>query len=207
MVEVGGRPFLEYIVRHLVGQDFRRMLILLSYLGETIQDHFGDGKQYGARIQYAWEPSPLGTAGAIRNALVQLDEEFLLLYADSYLPIDYQEAAEAFRRAGCLGLLVAYDNRLADTGVQNNVATDAAGWVRRYQKGSPDSDLKYVEAGVLCFRRDVFAGLPPGQVISLEHEIYPRLIAQLQLRAFVTPQRFFDIGTRDRLEEFATTRT
>jgi NDP-sugar pyrophosphorylase family protein len=55
---------------------------------------------------------------------------------------------------------------------------------------------------VLCLCRNVFEHLPRFQQISLEQELYGRLIAERQIRAFVTKQRFFDIGTPARLEEF-----
>lgn len=203
MVEVGGRPFLEYIIRHLQKYDFRKLLVLLSYLGEHIQEHFGDGSRFGVDIEYSWEPSPLGTAGAIRNAEDLLDAEFMVIYGDSFLPIDYRRVQDCFQKANSLGLVVAYDNKLGDTGVQNNVALDADGYVVRYEKGTENRELKYVEAGVLCFRREVFGALPSETAISLEQQIYPQLISQRQLRAFITRQKFFDIGTHDRLEEFA----
>lgn len=205
MVEVGGEPFLARIVRWLAGQGFRQQLMLLGYRGEMVSDFFGNGSKFEVSIDYSREPSPLGTGGALRYALQKLDEEFLLLYGDSYLPIDYQEVAATFRQIPCRGLVVVYDNGLADTGVIHNVAADPEGWVTRYAKGQRDADLRYVEAGVLCFQRKVFVPLPAGQVISLEQELYPKLIAERQLRAFVTRQRFFDIGTPQRLEEFAST--
>lgn len=205
MVEVGGRPFLEYLVRHLAGQGFSRLLMLVGYLGQRVQDHFGDGAGLGIDIDYAWEEKPLGTGGAVRQALQRLEKRFLLLYGDSYLPIDYRPVADAFGQSSCLGMVVVYDNRFSDTGVLNNVATDDEGWVVRYEKGRGGEDLKYVEAGVLCLDRDVFAGLPRECAISLEQEVYPALIARRQLRGFVTRQRFFDIGTPARLTEFAAT--
>jgi NDP-sugar pyrophosphorylase family protein len=82
---------------------------------------------------------------------------------------------------------------------------DSEGWVTRYAKGQGGSDLRCVEAGVLCFRKEAFAQLPKGQSISLEQEIFPQLVADRQLRAYVTAQRFFDIGTPQRLEEFTAT--
>ena len=205
MVEVGGEPFLARLVRWLGQQGFRRQLLLLGYRGEIVSDYFGDGSRVGVAIDYGREPSPLGTAGALRNALDKLEDDFLLLYGDSYLPIDYRPIASDFRKAACRGLLVVYDNRVADTGVTNNVALDSEGWVKRYAKGQSAARLQYVEAGVLCFRRDVFEALPAGKLVSLEQDLYPKLIAERQLRAFVTPQRFFDIGTPQRLEEFAAT--
>ncbi len=202
MVEVAGRPFLEFIIAHLSGQGFNRFLILLGYLGDQIQKYFGSGSRWGIAIEYATESEPLGTAGAIRNALERLDSEFLLLYGDSYLPIDYQEVVQAFYAASSKGLMVVYDNQLAATGVLNNVLIDRDETVRRYNKGHSAPDLQHVEAGVLCLRRDVFESLPRLQKISLENEVYGKLIAARQIHAFVTKQRFFDIGTPERLEEF-----
>ena len=205
MVEVGGEPFLARIVRWLVQHGFRRQLFLLGYRGEIVSEYFGDGSKFGAAITYSQEPEPLGTAGALRLALEKLEEEFLVLYGDSYLPIDYREVEAEFRRVPCDGLLVVFDNQVADTGVINNVAIANDGYVTRYAKGIGAQDLKYVEAGVLCFRREVFAGLPRGTSTSLEQELYPVLIEKKKLRAFVTSQRFFDIGTPQRLEEFSST--
>jgi NDP-sugar pyrophosphorylase family protein len=203
MVEVAGRPFLEHIVRHLIAQHFDRFLLLVGYLGEQVEDYFGNGARFKASIHYAKEPQPLGTAGAIKNALTQLEPEFLLLYGDSYLPIDYREVIQKHRACKLRALMVVYDNSLQDTGVINNVAISPNQTVARYQKGQAAPDLRYVEAGVLCFNRDVFASLPPSRAISMEHVVYPALIAAGQLGAFVTRQRFFDIGTPSRLEEFA----
>ncbi len=206
MVPVGGRPFLQYIIEHLADQRFKRLLLLLGHLGEQIQEYFLDGGEYGVSIRYSREQLPLGTAGAVRHALDHLEPEFVLLYGDSFLPVDYRAVVEAFRAQPCEGLVVGYDNAHSDTGVKHNLSADDAGRVLRYDKSGTDPDLKYVEAGVLCFRRDVFRDLPAGQVVSLEQDLYPKLIARGQLRAFITEQRFFDIGTPDRLAEFAMTR-
>lgn len=203
MVPVRGRPFLLNIVEHLVAQGFRDQLMLLGYKGEQVQEFFGDGSRFDAHISYAREQFPLGTAGAIRNAFDQLESEFLLLYGDSFLPIDYRAVESAFRAVPCEGLVVGYDNTVADTGVRNNLAVDANGYVLCYDKTKAAPDLKYVEAGVLCLKRELFAPLITGQVVSLENELYPQLIARRTLRALVTRQRFFDIGTPGRLEEFA----
>ncbi len=207
MVEVAGRPFLEYIVEHLAAQGFTRMLFLVGYLGEKVRDHFGDGSRFGVSIEYSWEPAPLGTGGAIRNALDQLDDKFLLLFADSFLPIDYRPLALALTEGRSLGIMAVYDNRRADTGVVNNVAMGAEGYVVRYEKGNSAAGLQYVEAGVLGFRREVFEAFPAGRIVSMEQAVYPGLIAQRQLLGYITEKRFFDIGTPERLREFAAGRS
>jgi len=203
MVLVRGRPFLDYIVEYLAAQGFTRLLLLVGYLGSHVRDYFGDGSAFGVNIGYAWEEKPLGTGGALRAALPQLEENFLLLYGDSYLPIDYRALAGGFHRSTLPAMVVVYDNRCADTGVQNNIAIDAQGLVTCYQKQSAGPGLRYVEAGVLCLSRTVIAGIPANTVVSLEQEVFPTLIARRQLASDVTSQRFFDIGTPARLEEFS----
>jgi NDP-sugar pyrophosphorylase family protein len=205
MVDVGGRPFLKYILNWLAKCGFTRILLLLGYLGGQIQEYFGNGSSLGLDIEYAWEHNPLGTAGAIRNACGQLDPQFLLLYGDSYLPIDYREVASQFQSQNEMGLVVVYDNSAGDTNVPNNISLDKDGFVLRYDKEHNSSDLRYVEAGALCLTRVIFEKLPAALAISLEKDIYPHLVASRQLRAFITKQRFYDIGTPSRLEEFAST--
>jgi NDP-sugar pyrophosphorylase family protein len=203
MVPVSGRPFLEFILEHLASQDFRRVLLLVGHRAEAIRNHFGDGTRVGCKIEYAQETSLLGTGGAIRNAWDCLEDEFLLLYGDSFLPIDYRAVQRSFHRSPCSGVLVLCDNRVAATGVRNNVAVDENGFVIRYDKTSGDPGLEYVDAGVLCLARDAFLEVPRDTVVSMEIDIFPRWIARRRLRAYLTSQRFFDIGTPARLQEFA----
>lgn len=198
MVPVGGKPYLEHQLLVLRDQGVRDILLLTGYLGEQIEDYFGDGSELDLAIQYSREPSPLGTGGALRKAREKLADSFLLIYGDSYLPIDYTAALRQLAQAGVQGLVVVYDNRLADTSVKNNIDVDAGGFVTRYDKDSPEI-LPYVEAGVLAFRRDVVARIAPEGAVSLEKEIFPQLIAARQLVGHITRQRFYDIGTPERL--------
>lgn len=202
MVRAGGRPFLEYILRLLRKQGFRRVLVLTGYLGALVEEFFRDGRDWDLDIEYSRESRPLGTGGALRNALPRLDAEFLLLYGDSYLPIEYRVVVDCFRSAGTDGLVVIYDNTRGDTGVLNNIAIDESGHVVRYDKARSGPGLDYVEAGALCLRRKVIQTLPPDTVISLEQKVLPQLIANRQLRCCITRQRFYDIGTPARLGEF-----
>jgi len=204
MVQVAGLPYLEHQLRLLAKQDIRDVLLLTGYLGESIEEYFGDGSRLGLHVTYMCESSPLGTGGALREARSLLHDAFLLIYGDSYLPIEYAEAVERLLSSGAEGVVVVYDNGLADTSVKNNIELDDDEYVSRYEKDSPDR-LSFVEAGVLAFRRSVVSSMPAEGVVSLEKEIFPKLIERRQLAALVTAQRFYDIGTPERLsviEEF-----
>lgn len=201
MVPVNDEPFLAHQLRMLAAQGVTEIVLLTGYMGEVVEDHFGDGSDFGVKLSYSQEPEPLGTGGALKLAEPLLHDAFLVLFGDSYLPIDYPAVAKTLLDSDWDGLIVAYDNT-QDTDVENNVALHDDGTVALYQKGGGDDRLRYVESGVLGFRRSILDLIAPNSVVSLENEIYPQLIEAGQLGAFPTTQRFYDIGTPDRLEDF-----
>ncbi len=206
MVPVAGKPYLEHQLRELARQGIRDVVLLTGWLGEQIESHFGDGSALGLRIRYSREPEPLGTGGALVRALPLLAEDFVLIYGDSYLPMDYPLAVQRLRETGCSGVLVIYDNRHGDTGVANNVAVAPDGRITRYEKGAPQTaGLTHVDAGVAALRRRALEDWDGPPRFSLEKEIYTRLIARGELYGLEVRQRFYDIGTPERLkivEEF-----
>ena len=195
MVPVAGRVFLERQVEFLAGQGFRRFLLLTGYLGDQIEAHFGDGSGMGVTMQYAREEEPLGTGGGLRRSLPDLEESFLLIYGDSFLPEDYRAIGGQLEAGDAEGVMVVYDDGAGDTSVQPNVALGPAGKVTRYQKGANDADLRFIEAGVVALRTVAVARLPEVGPVALERELYPALARQGLLEAFVTEERFFDMGT------------
>ncbi|MGD8374572.1 MAG: sugar phosphate nucleotidyltransferase [Acidobacteriota bacterium] len=196
LVPVDGVPFLERQIRFLAGQGFRDFLLLTGYRGEQIRMHLGDGSRLGVRLGYSHEEHPLGTGGALRQALGRLGERFLLVYGDSFLAEDHAAVAAAFEgREDADGMMVVYRDRNGETGVSPNVALDEAGRVKEYAKGSASPELRYIEAGVLGLTAGVLGGIPPGRKASLEAEVYPRLVEAGRMAAWVTRRRFYDIGT------------
>ena len=89
LVSVAGEPFLAHQLRLLHKQGLRRVVLCAGYLGEMIEREFGDGSAFGMQVDYSFDgPRLLGTGGALKRALPLLGERFLVLYGDSYLPID-----------------------------------------------------------------------------------------------------------------------
>ncbi|HXM42734.1 MAG TPA: sugar phosphate nucleotidyltransferase [Bryobacteraceae bacterium] len=200
MVPVAGVPYLEHQLRLLARQSFRDVLLLTGYLGEQIESYFGSGARLGMRLRYSRESQPQGTGGALRDARRHLAETFLLLYGDSLLPIQYAAAARRLKDSAALGVVVVYRDPSGETAVRPNVALDR-GLVTRYDKTATAGPvLEYVEAGVSCFRREVLDLLPAAMPVSFEQCVFPRLIARRQLAGLPTSQRFYDIGTPERLQ-------
>ena len=192
MVEVNGKPFLEYLILLLKKNGIDDIVLLIGHLGEQIKGYFGDGSKFGVNIKYSVEEELLGTGGAIKNAESLLNDVFLVLNGDTYLDTDYSALISSFK--GSLGVVVVYKSEDKEV---NNIRLNK-NLVAEYKKGSP---LDFADAGVQIFKKDILKLMPAGKV-SLETEIYPKLIKQKQLRAFVTENKFYDIGTFKRLEIF-----
>src|SRR6185436_9478322 len=99
MVPVAGVPYLEHQLRELARQGVRDIVLLTGYLGEQIEEYFGDGAGLGLALRYSREEHPMGTGGALRLAAGLLDRSFLIIYGDSYLPIDYPDVLTALNRS------------------------------------------------------------------------------------------------------------
>jgi mannose-1-phosphate guanylyltransferase len=208
MVPIAGAPYLEHQLRFLAKQRITDVVLLTGYLGSQIEEHFGAGEALGLNIRYSREPHPLGTGGALREARYLLADLFVLIYGDSYLPIDYAQVTQTLTISEAMGVMVVYRDPAGETSVRSNVALDKSGLVSRYDKTAVDDpELQYIEAGVLAFRRAVLDLIPPHDPVSLEQQVFPLLIKQRRLFGMPTSQRFYDIGTPERLkaiEEFLT---
>jgi len=88
MVSILGAPLLQHLIEQCVAYDIVDIKLLVSYRKEAIEDYFGDGSQYGVSIQYIVEDIPRGTAGALIDALPELDEQFLVVYGDTFFDVD-----------------------------------------------------------------------------------------------------------------------
>jgi NDP-sugar pyrophosphorylase family protein len=196
------RPFLHYSVKLLGNQGIRDIVICIGYLGEQIKDFFGNGQKMGVNIKYSQEGERLlGTGGALRQARDMFDSYFLVLNGDTYLPIDYREVEGKHLQRGRKALMVVYDNKI-DTEVKNNIALDDDETVLRYDKEGISSELNYVEAGAIILRKEVLELIPEEVPISLEDGIYSPLIQEREMAAYITKQRFYDIGTPERQKAF-----
>lgn len=202
MVKINGKPFLAYQLELLKNHNITDILLLIGYLGEQIKKYFENGEKFGLNIRYSEEKTPIGTAGALKNAEKLLEKHFLLLNGDSYLPINYCSFIDRFHEKKAKGMIAVYNNKLENTAVPNNVAiNNKNNIITKYSK-LKTTGCRFVDAGVSIFNKDMLKLIPKNKVVSLEQEIFPKLIKDRKLQAFVTKQRFFDIGTQERIKEF-----
>lgn len=200
MITVAGKPFLQRQLELLSGKGIERALLLVAYLGEQIQEYFGDGAKFGCKVSYSFEASPLGTGGALKNAEAKLQDRFVLVNGDTYLAIDYRALAKQFAEVNCSALIVAYEKpvtiskEIPASILPNNLGVNSHGLVTAYRKRNPEG-LSHIDAGVIVLKKEILAGLRAGQKCSLEEEVYPSLIARSEMHAWVTHEPFYDMGS------------
>src|SRR5437870_4936923 len=88
LIPIANRPMMEHVLRLLAKHGFDDVVVTLAFHPQMIRTYFGDGSEFGVRIAYATEETPLGTAGSVRNAREQLRETFLVISGDVLTDID-----------------------------------------------------------------------------------------------------------------------
>jgi NDP-sugar pyrophosphorylase family protein len=207
MLEVGGRPFVDWQLERLASSGFREVVMCVAHLGEQIRAHVG-GARFGMRVVWSDEgPTLLGTGGALQHALDVLAPAFLVTYGDSYLPFDYAEPLRLLEASGdCDGVMAVYRNE--GRWDASNVVTDGA-WVLRYEKGNRDAPFDHIDYGAIALRKEVVAALAAGQRVGLD-AVQRDLAQRKRLRACVARERFFEIGSPEglaALDRYLRTRT
>lgn len=196
MIAVGSKPFLQHQLELLKRNGIDRVVLLVAYLGEQIEQYFGNGGSLQMEISYSYEPTLLGTGGALRHAHAALEGAFLLLNGDTFLDIDYAALLADFRKNSPAALIV------ANQGKANNLLVDPDGLVQAYRKRNPEG-MTHTDAGAMVLDREVLENVAEGRTCSLEEEVFPKLIAQKRMRAWVTKEPFFDMGSPEGLKSLA----
>src|SRR6478609_4631144 len=88
MLPLVNRPMMEHVVSLLKRHGFDEIVVTMAFMANAIKNHFGDGSEFGVSMVYANEPTPLGTAGSVRNAMEFLDERFLVISGDVITDLD-----------------------------------------------------------------------------------------------------------------------
>lgn len=89
MADINGIPFFDYQMKLLRRWGFHKFLFLVGHQAECIEEHYEDGSAWQAVIQYSYDgPGQLGTGGALKKAEKVLEQDFLLIYGDSFMDID-----------------------------------------------------------------------------------------------------------------------
>lgn len=196
---VRGQPYLAYLLEQLTGAGIRNVVLLTGYLAEQICSTFGDSYA-DLRLTYSREPSPLGTAGALRRALPHLSSStILLLNGDSYCAASLSELWEFHhRRSADLSLVL---TPVEDCSRYGRVLVGSDDRVLRFEEKNQASGSGWVNAGIYLIGRSLIQETPPDIPVSLERDLFPVWIAGKRCFGYPCRGHFLDIGTPESYAE------
>ena len=191
------RPFLATQFELLRGAGIRDIILCLGHLRRRIRPTFGDGSSLGVSLEYAVEPEPLGTGGALGRLRSRLSGPFVCMNGDVLVDLDFRALLETHRGSGAALTLTV-------TGVEEGAAYGRVRSERRegfrqvvaFAEKTPDPGPADISAGVYVMRPEVLDFIPLRGAASLEHEVFPAVIAsELPVAAHRHRGYFRDIGT------------
>jgi mannose-1-phosphate guanylyltransferase len=176
LVPVAGEPISAHIMRWLASFGYTDVAINVHYLSELIQTTFGDGSQYGVKLNYSYEPELMGSAGAVKILEPFFDGTFVVVGCDDLTDANLEALVSFHKERGALatiGLLEA--DEVDQYGV---VITDDEGRILEFQekpaKGTERSKL--VNTGIYVFEPEIFNYMPAATFYDFGRNVFPRIL-------------------------------
>lgn len=196
MVDVAGRPFLEYILDYLIKQGVNKAVLAVSYKKEAIIEHFGN-KYKSLNLSYSVESAPLGTGGAVKQSIHQHfdhSEQFVLVVNGDTL-VEYQ-LEEMFSILNKYNTdIVMSLKAMEDTSRYGRVSVDNKTIINFEEKKGGLPGL--INAGVYLFNSRLRSELPQQTSFSFENDFLEKIVHTHNVLASVTNGYFIDIGVPD----------
>lgn len=199
MLEINGRPFIDWQLDLLVRNGYSDFVFCVSYKSEIVQKYLGDGSIRGVNIEYSLDgETQLGTGGAIQKALPILGDRFGVIYGDSYLPTNFLTAEQGFLNSKSQALMTVYENQ---NQFDNSNVEFVDGKVVDYEKASKNKNMHHIDYGITFFNGSVFCPWEGRSSFDLS-KVCQQLAKERQLDGFEVFERFYEIGSIQGIEEF-----
>src|SRR5437867_8426562 len=174
MALISGTPFLQLLLDRLRAQGVDDVILGTGYMAEKIESYFGSGNKLAMRIRYSREHEPLGTGGALKLAEPLISDPVLVLNGDSYVEWSLNPMLELFRAKDADIVVVL--QAVADVTRYGSVALDHDGRITQFLEKGVRGGPGLINAGVYLLRKQIIRDLQTGGPISLERDVFPRLL-------------------------------
>lgn len=189
MAPVAGRPFLEILLASLAQKGFSRVIMSLGHMADKVTSHFCGGYA-GMELVYEVEATPLGTGGAVRQALARCRSDHVFVFnGDTYLNLEVAEVERQWQKHHA-PIIVARE--VPDTARYGRLDAGNGRVLSFVEKGMAGAGL--INAGCYVLPADILDGFEPGQAFSLETDFLAKAVGMQQFDLFVTHGHFIDIG-------------
>jgi mannose-1-phosphate guanylyltransferase/phosphomannomutase len=196
MMSLVNAPMMEHVVSLLTRHGFDEIVVTVAFMANHIRTYFGDGSDFGVKMVYATEDTPLGTAGSVRNAMDELTERFLVISGDVLTDIDLSAMVAEHDRTNAFATigLVRVTNPL-EFGI---VITRPDGSIEQFLEkpswGQVFSDT--INTGIFVLEPEIFDYIEAGRPVDFSSEVFPALLADGRpLFGAIAEGYWEDVGT------------
>ena len=199
MVPVLNRPFLEYTFLYLKSHKVEDIILTLGNLPQRIEGYFGDGNKLGVKLTYVVEESPLGTAGAVKNAEKYLRGSFFVFNGDIFTDIDLG-AMFSFHKQRKAKATIAL-TPVEDPSLYGVVETDEKGRVLRFieKPSREEAPTNLINAGIYILEPEVLKRVPRNTHFMFEYHLFPQLLEEgMPVYGYPSEAYWIDMGTPDK---------
>jgi mannose-1-phosphate guanylyltransferase len=198
IVPVVNRPFLLYQIDLLAPPEIKNVILCLSYQPRKIQELLSDGSNMGMRISYLVETSPLGTAGAIKNAEEYIEGTTVVFNGDILTDVDLSAVIAQHRDTGAAATIVVtpLENPVSYGVVEAAEDGRVARFVEKPRREEVQGNL--INAGIYVLEPSVLKHVPEGRPFSFEYDFFPCLLEKGEaFYAYRHDGYWLDIGSPD----------
>lgn len=202
MVAIAGKPVLQYQIENLCRYGIVDIVLVVGSRGDMIKSYFGNGSAYGVNIEYFQEKYPLGTAGALFYLVDILSSDFVLLYGDLVLDMNFKLLINYHREQEALATLVVHPND--HPGDSDLVIVGHQTLVQAISSKKDKRDRYHancVNAGVFVLNLKILDFIKKNQPQDLEENVLGAAIAANKVCAYRTTEYIKDMGTPERYRQ------
>jgi NDP-sugar pyrophosphorylase family protein len=204
LAPVLNQTFLDFMIDYLYCQGMYRVVFLLGYMHEVIVQYIKKNllpSKPRIEITISVEPEPLGTAGALKFASNFLDTIFFLINGDSYLEFQAQQMLRKHRDTGAMATIAICE--VEDTSRFGSIEMSPDGHIISFCEKDASRGYGFVNAGIYLLNREIVTEIPTGELVSIEKETFPMLIANgKKIVSVIQNGPFIDIGTPESYQAF-----
>lgn len=192
MLNIAGRPFIDWQLEWLHKQGHNRVILCLGHLGTLVEQHVQSAAIQDMSIEFSYDGDrPLGTGGALCQALPLLPEAFMVVYGDSYLPISLDDVTTSWRHSGRDCLMTIYRNH-STLDVSNVEYVPNSVFI--YDKRNPSAQMQHIDYGLSILSKHAIQAHSTQGAFDLS-DLYHDLVRSDQMVAHEVAQRFYEIGS------------
>jgi mannose-1-phosphate guanylyltransferase len=196
LLPIQGKPIIEHTIKQLKKHGIQKIILSIGYKAEQIQEYFKDGSTFGLEISYSIEDQPLGTGGAIRKAVGNLNTPVFVIWGDNLMDINYEKLSEKHNlHQKLVTMVLTPRDDVQHFGVAKLEEEKIIYFVEKPTREEAPSNL--INAGAFVIDPKAIVSLPEGKC-SIERDCFEKLAPLGQITAFTHHGQWYPTDTLEK---------